>query len=66
MKTNTQTKVVWIFAKEIVIKNLFGTVVEWLERRDCDQHNLGSKPTRAILLCLCERHFTALSPTSWS
>ena len=28
-----------------------------------DQHGLGSKPTRAILLCPWERHFTALSPT---
>ena len=27
-----------------------------------DQHGLGSKPTRAILLCSWERHFTALSP----
>ena len=45
-------------------------VVAWLsgeERRDCDQHGLGSKPTRAILLCLWERHFTALFPAwqSW-
>ena len=39
-----------------------GSVVEWLKRRDCDRHGLGSKPTRAIPLCLWERHFTALSP----
>ena len=31
-----------------------------------DQHGLGSKPTRAILLCPWERHFTALSPAWWS
>ena len=41
-------------------------MVEWLERRACDQHGLGSKPTRAILLCPWERHFTALSPAWWS
>ena len=40
------------------------SVVEWLKRRD--QHGLGSKPTRAILLCPWERHFTALSPAWWS
>ena len=39
-----------------------GSVVEWLERRDCDRHGLGSKSTRAILLCPWERHFTALFP----
>ena len=31
-----------------------------------DRHSLGSKPTRAILLCPWERHFTALSPAWWS
>ena len=31
-----------------------------------DQHDLGSKPTRAILLCPWERHFTAHSPAWWS
>ena len=41
----------------------FGSVVEWLERRAHDQHDLGSKPTRAIPLCPWERHFTAHSPT---
>ena len=41
-------------------------MVEWLKRRTYDQHDLGSKPTRAILLCLWEKHFTALSPTWWS
>ena len=37
-------------------------MVEWLEHQECDRHGLGSKPTRAILLCSWERHFTALSP----
>ena len=36
--------------------------VELLERGDCDQHDLSSKPTRAILLCPWERHFTSISP----
>ena len=40
--------------------------VEWLRRRTCDQHSLSSKPTRAILMCAWERHFTALSPAWWS
>ena len=35
------------------------SVVEWLKRRARDQHGLCSKPTRAILLCPWERHFTA-------
>ena len=41
-------------------------MVEWLKRRACDQHGLSSKPTRAILLCPWERHFTALSLAWWS
>ena len=41
-------------------------MVEWLKRRARDQHGLGLKPTRAILLCPWERHFTALSPAWWS
>ena len=40
-------------------------VVEWLKRRVRDQHGLGSKPTRAILLCPWERHFTAHYPAWW-
>ena len=36
-----------------------GSVVEWLKRRNRDRHGLGSKPTRGILLCPWERHFTA-------
>ena len=38
-------------------------MVEWVDRRDCDRHGLGSKPTRAIRLCPRERHFTGLSHT---
>ena len=45
---------------------IVGSEVEWLKRRTYDQHVLGSKPTRAILLCPWERHFTALSPAWWS
>ena len=45
---------------------LVGCVVEWLKRRTRDQHGLGSKPTRAILLCPWQRHFTAYSPARWS
>ena len=41
-------------------------MVEWLKRRAHNQHGLGSKPTRAILLYPWERFFTALSPTWWS
>ena len=32
----------------------------------CSGHGLGSKPTRAILLCPWERHFTPLSSAWWS
>ena len=46
-------------------KNFFGSVVEWLKRRAYDQHDPGSKPTRAILLCPWEKHCTALSPACW-
>ena len=37
-----------------------GSVVEWLKRRAHDQHGLGLKTTRAILLCPWERHFLLL------
>ena len=39
-------------------------MVDWFERRDCDQHGQGSKPTSAILSW--KRHLTALSPAWWS
>ena len=39
---------------------------QWLERRDCDRHGLGSKSTRAILLCPWKRYFMALFPAWWS
>ena len=42
------------------------SVIECLKRRAYDQHGLGSKPTRPILLCPWERHFTALSSAWWS
>ena len=45
---------------------MVGSVVDWLKRRVYDQHGLGSKPTRAILLCPWERHFTKHSPAWWS
>ena len=41
-------------------------MVKWLEHQACEQHGLSSKPTRAILLCPWERHFTAYSPAWWS
>ena len=50
----------------MVESTVVGSVVEWLKRRDRDQHSLGSKPTRAILLCPWERCFTALSLAWWS
>ena len=43
-----------------------GSVVEWLERRDCDRYGLGLKSAHAILLFLLKRHFTTLSPAWWS
>ena len=48
------------------IRSYVGSVVEWLKHWAYDQHGLGSKPTRVILLCPWERHFTALSPAWWS
>ena len=39
----------------------FGSVVKWLEQRDYERHGLGSKPTRAVLLCPSERQFAAHS-----
>ena len=37
-----------------------GCAIEWLERRDCNRHDLGLKAIRAILLCPLERHFLLL------
>ena len=37
-----------------------------VKRHAYDQHGLGSKPIRTIMLCSWERHFTALSPASQS
>ena len=47
---------------DLGINGDIGIVVEWLKRRARDQHGLGSKPTRAILLCSWERRFTPHSP----
>ena len=45
-----------------MIRKMFvGSVTKWLKRRAFYQHGFGSKPTRAILLCLWERHFAPLS-----
>ena len=41
---------------------LVSNVVEWLERRNCDQRGLGSKLTHVIPLYPWERHFTVHSP----
>ena len=49
----------------IYLWKIVGSVVEWLKRRAYDQHGLGSKPNRAILLCPWERHFTVFSLTPW-
>ena len=50
------------FSKIVIYNyNLVDSVVEWLKRRDCTRHGLGSKSTRTILLCPWERHFTVLS-----
>ena len=35
------------------------------QRQDCDRHGLGSKPTRAVLLCLRKKHFRTLSRAYW-
>ena len=40
--------------------------VKWLEYCDCDQHDLNSKPTCAILLFPGEKQFMALYPAWWS
>ena len=39
---------------------MVGSVVDSLEHRDCNRHGLNSKPTRAILFCLWEKHFLQL------
>ena len=42
------------------INDKVGSVVEWLKRRDRDRHSLGSKHTRAILLCPWESIYSCL------
>ena len=48
----------YLCSNSLKLNQKVANVVEWLKRRDYDQHSLGSKPTRAILLCPWERHFT--------
>ena len=48
--------------KTSLIIAIIGSVVERLERRAYDQHDLGSKHIHAILLCPWEKHFKALFP----
>ena len=55
-----------LFSLSLITIKTVDSVVEWLKRRTCDHHGLGSKPTRAIFLCPWERHFTAHSPAWWS
>ena len=43
------------------IPKFVGSMVEYLECRDRDEHGPGSKPIRAILLYPWERHLMALS-----
>ena len=47
------------------MKNVNSNEESRLERWAREQHGLGSKPTRVILLCPWERHFTAYSPAWW-
>ena len=54
-----------LFLSKFELYKFVGSVVEWLKRWARDQHGLGSKPTRAILLCPWERHFRAHSPAWW-
>ena len=48
---------IWLllFLKRRTNKSTISSMVEWLKRLDCDRHGLGSKPTRAILLCPWKR-----------
>ena len=50
----------------ICYNNCVDGVVQWIERRGCDQHGLDSKPSHAFVLCPWERYFMALSPAWWS
>ena len=61
-----KAKLTTLMKNYIAISSIIGCVVEWFKRRARDQHGLDSKPTRAIMLCLLERHFTAHSPAWWS
>ena len=50
-------------ASKQLIYLFLGSGVEW--RRAYGQHGLGSKSTRAILLCSWERQFMTLFPAWW-
>ena len=67
-KNTEKTILLYIIVLLVVEHTLasISSVVEWLKRRARDQHDLGSKPTHAILLCPWKRHFTAHSPAWWS
>ena len=58
----------FLFILQIVtnISIYVGSMVKWLENCAYDQHDLGSKPTCAILLCSWERHFMVLLLDWWS
>ena len=57
-----KTQLIALNAHISISSGYFGSVVERLKRRAHDQPGLRSKPTRAILLCPSERHFTAFFP----
>ena len=61
LKKSDYCRIVLIVNRLFAAWSSAGRVVEWLKRRAHDQHGLGSKTIRAILLCPWERHFTALS-----
>ena len=56
-------KIILLLANHI---KLSAAWLEWLKCWARNQHGLGSKSIRAILLCSWERHFTVHSPAWWS
>ena len=59
-----ETTILQVFMNKIFF--FVGSMVDWIKRRAGDQHDLGSKFTRAILWWAWEKHFTALFPAWWS
>ena len=51
---------VWVHRKQAFNTDLSAGWSSGYERRNCDQHSLGLKPTRVIFLCPWERYFKAL------